>query len=892
MKSGMDAAEWTRIEALFFEGLDLSAEERAAWLRDMSVAEPQVAREVGDMLGAHLSGPPLRIEAELDRETEVEGRSWQPMLPPGTRVGPYRVEGLLGSGGMAEVYRAQRMDGLYRQAVALKVVRPGYHAAEFIRLFESERRILARLQHRDIAAILGGGTTEKGLPYLAMQLVEGLPITRYCLEGAVPLRERLRLFVRVCEAVQFAHASLIVHRDLKASNILVTPSGDPVLLDFGIAKLLSPDPEDPASPPTRAGVYVLTPEHAAPEQLTGGPVTTATDVFALGLLLFELLTDRKPTGTKTSSLRDRGHSATLDDARDAPSRSVDDRALARKLSGDLDRIVGKALREDAGRRYASAGQLADDVERYLAGLPVRAQPDSVRYRAEKFVRRHARLLIAAAVVALMLVGSTAVSLAQARRVSAERDRAERLHEQSEAVVGVLTSLFESSNPRLVPGADTLRISAFLEQAESEVEQLGSEPALQARMWQVLGRMHMARSRYDRAIPLLERSYALSVESAGRDDTESARAEHQLARAILAFHGQEAATPLLRASSDRLARLLGEAHPDALDALQVLAAATEDADERSRLMDRVTGIHRRSPGGDSVATASLFNAQATEHLHRGQLSEALALFEHAGLILDKTLGPEHPNRLTVAGNTVTVLMALALYDRAETLARSVLEARERVLGAESQEVAIAKENLALIRANQGAQGEAEMLLRESLGVTRNLLAPGHELIRNTLRNLGLVVAQRGDPRAGLLLLDSALAGAPAATGVFVEVQRGLLLLQLGQFEMAGRAIDAGAEAVSLEAPEGHVYHAHVAVAKGLVSLSLGRPGAAEVEFGAALTLLEPLLANDHPLVSQAECGLAVSRTIDLPAPAEPDPSCTAYARWGLANPTLLSRAGLR
>lgn len=202
----MDANRWARIEALFFAALDVRADARDAWLAELCAAEPDVVREVGEMLDAHFEAPPLRIEAVLEGSEEPTDHGSTPTLAPGSRLGPYRIEGLLGMGGMAEVYRAERVDGLYRQTVALKIMRPGYHAAEFARLFASERQILARLQHPAIAAILGGGTTPAGVPYLAMQLVEGLPITRYCSERGISLRDRMRLFVRVCEAVQYAHA--------------------------------------------------------------------------------------------------------------------------------------------------------------------------------------------------------------------------------------------------------------------------------------------------------------------------------------------------------------------------------------------------------------------------------------------------------------------------------------------------------------------------------------------------------------------------------------------------------------------------------------------------------------------------------------------------------------
>lgn len=889
----MDTNRWARIEALFFAALDVRPDARVGWLAELSAVEPDVAREVSEMLDAHVEAPPLRIEAVLEGSDEPTGRGSTPTLAPGSRLGPYRIEGLLGMGGMAEVYRADRVDGLYQQTVALKVMRPGYHAAEFARLFASERQILARLQHPAIAAILGGGTTPAGVPYLAIQLVDGLPITRHCSERGVSLRNRMRLFVRVCEAVQYAHARLIVHRDLKASNILVTPAGEPMLLDFGIAKLLAPGPDDAFYAPTRPGVSILTPEHAAPEQLIGGSVTTATDVYALGLLLFELLTDQRPFEPTVARSRTGSRPVSEADV-PAPSSVVEDRNRAARLSGDLDRIVARALRADPGERYTSAGQLADDVERHLGGLPVRAQPDSARYRAGKFARRHRGKLTTAAGIALLLVASTAASLGQARQVAAERDVAESQRAQSEAVVGLLTSLFESSNPRLVPGADTLRISAFLDQAEASIAELDDQPALQVRMWHVLGKMYAARGAFVEALPLLERSHARQVALSGVDDGASARIEHDLAMVTYQFEGNEQSVARLRATSERLGLVLGEDDPDALVALQDLAITTGDATERTRLLDRVVAQRSGVHADDSVATASLLSAQAGDHMQRSRFREALALYEHAGLILDRTLGPEHPNRITVAGNTVAVLTQLARYEQAEELGRVVLEARERVLGAGSMEAAIARENLAIVLANRGHFAGAETLLRATLATFEGSYAPGHWRIRNTLRNLGLVVALRGASQAGLVLLDSAVAGTAEGdpSHAFARGQRAIPLLQLGRLDEAAEVAAAAAEVMAHSTPEGHLYRADIAVSIGIIALARERPAEAERAFQTALAVLDPMLAATHPRRSQAACGLAVSRArVRGGGALDHRDSCTDYALWGLANPFLLGWAGI-
>jgi serine/threonine protein kinase len=319
----------------------------------------------------------------------------------GERLGPWRIVAHLADGGMGAVYRGVRDDGRYVQQVAVKLLNPAFASADAKARLETERRILARLEHPAIARLLDGGSTDDGVPYLVMEFVDGEPIDTWCDQQGLDTAARLRLFVQVCRAVDHAHRNLVVHRDLKPSNILVDTEGRPRLLDFGIAKLV-----DGAPGVTRTGEVVLTPSHASPEQITGGTVTTATDVYALGVLLYDLLTGRLPYGgagtpaaalareiveteppRPSAAVTDGGSSRRLAAARARGERLTPQR-LAQELSGDLDNIVLMALRKEPDRRYPTAADLADDIERSLADLPVRARRDTLGYRATKFLRRH------------------------------------------------------------------------------------------------------------------------------------------------------------------------------------------------------------------------------------------------------------------------------------------------------------------------------------------------------------------------------------------------------------------------------------------------------------------------------------------------------------------------
>jgi serine/threonine-protein kinase len=481
----MDPNTWERLEAIFFDALALDGEDRTAFLDRACNGDADLRAEVEAVLASHLAiaeGEPLEIPPE--------GRV-------GTRVGAYRLEALVGRGGMGEVYRARRADGLYDQEVALKLVRSGLPPYEMVRRFRLERQILARLEHANVAALLDGGVTEDGQPYLVMQFVRGVPITEYADAHRLPIPDRLALFVTVCRAVQFAHANLVVHRDLKPSNILVTADGQVRLLDFGISKLV--DPEGTGGVVPTESLLLLTPEHAAPEQFLGLPITTATDVYQLGVLLYELLTGARPfqgtslelsraiceqeptrpsaaLGRPPAHQEDLGPTVVAADAARARASTPD--GLRRHLRGDLDRIVLMALRRDAARRYGSAADLADDIERYLGGYPVQARPESFGYVASRFVRRHrvgvaASVALAASLVALLVISLrfAATTSAQAAVIAQERDVAVE-------VSSFLEGLFEAGDPyATAPGRrDTLRIRDFLDEGARKVrEGLADQP---------------------------------------------------------------------------------------------------------------------------------------------------------------------------------------------------------------------------------------------------------------------------------------------------------------------------------------------------------------------------------------------------------------------------------
>jgi serine/threonine protein kinase/tetratricopeptide (TPR) repeat protein len=447
----MTPERWNEIKDKLDAVLELEPARRPAFLDQISSVDPELRQELESLIASHekadtdfLNRPPLQATSS---QPEPTGRD--PLI--GRRLGTYQITEQIGSGGMGEVYRASRADDQYRKQVAIKLVRAGQDSDFVIHRFKNERQILASLDHPNIARLLDGGTTEEGVPFLVMELIEGQPITEYCESRNLPIVERIRLFLAVCSAVQYAHQRLIVHRDIKPSNILVTLDGTPKLLDFGIAKILEPDSETGPAEPTLTIFRALTPGYASPEQVKGEPITTASDVYSLGVVLYELLTGHHPYAAagstphqiaravcevepeRPSTIVRRTESSQSQPGQPAQgtTRGIEHdgstEKLSKRLSGDLDNIVLMALRKEPERRYGSVDKLAEDLRRHLENLPVFARKDTTRYRMSKFVARHKAGVAAAAAVIVILVIGIVVTLreAQIAREQAQIARSQR-----------------------------------------------------------------------------------------------------------------------------------------------------------------------------------------------------------------------------------------------------------------------------------------------------------------------------------------------------------------------------------------------------------------------------------------------------------------------------------
>lgn len=567
-------------------------------------------------------------------------------LQPGDRVGQYRLQRRLGRGGMADVFLAARADEEFRRQVAVKIVHRGADRPGNRRRFKSERQILASLDHPNIARLLDGGSTEEGRPYLVMEWVEGVPIDRFCDQYSLSIEERLHLFAKVCDALQYAHQNLVVHRDIKPSNILVTAEGVPKLLDFGIAKLLAPDPLLHTLEVTRSELRPMTPQYASPEQWQGGGITTASDVYSMGVLLYKLLTGRlprvSPGGDPGDIERLRRHDepcrpslavaepAAVDEdsgltvAEVARLRGTQPSQLRRQLTGDLDNIVLMALRREPHRRYGSAEQLADDVQRHLSGRPVRARPDTLGYRVGKFIGRNRVGAAAGLVAILLLIAFVPAVTLQARKIGHERDRVALERDKAQRVADFMVELFEVADPSESRG-NSITVREVLDRgADRILNELADQPEIQATLLVTIGRVYGSLGLYGRSGPLLEHALTLRRSLYGEESLEVAEALELVAKQRGGTGRFDESLDFLQQSLDMRQGLLGDMHPGLIESLLTLGETLRrrgDLEASHRYLRRAIAIAESNEALAFESSAQTLFSLAAVSYQSGDLPRA-------------------------------------------------------------------------------------------------------------------------------------------------------------------------------------------------------------------------------------------------------------------------------
>jgi len=656
-----------------------------------------------------------------------EGRATKTILPLGVSpetIGSYRLLQRLGSGGMGEVYEAEQIEPIKRR-VALKIIKWGMDTKQVVARFESERQALALMNHPNIAKVFEAGATEQGRPYFAMEYVKGIPLNDYCDKYKLSTPERLELFVQVCEGIQHAHQKGIIHRDIKASNVLVTVHDDkrlPKIIDFGVAKATAQRLTE-RTVFTEMGQLIGTPEYMSPEQaeMTGLDIDTRTDVYSLGVLLYELLVGVLPF--ESDDLRSGGFDEVRRKIREVEppkpstrlttpgfdtkhatrSRRTDLLSLTRQLKGELDWITMKAMAKDRTRRYASASELAADIERYLKHEPVVAGPPSAIYRLRKYVRRHRTAVAAAALVVVALViGITGTSIGLVKATKAE-NKAREEAETAQRVSDFLVELFHISDPGEAKG-NTITAREILDRGAEKIEtELSGQPLIQARLMDTMGLVYRNLGLYEAASSLLEEALEKRRQALGRDDLVVSRSLHSLG---------------------------------------TLVYAKGDYSQAEKLFREALEIKRKFLGDEDLEVAEVLNDLAMTLKALGNLTDAEPLYRESLAINRKILGNEHERVAQSVNNFGMFLYRKGDYDEAEKLFREALEMNRRLLGAEHPEVSTNMNNLALVLRDKGSYEEAEEMFRQVLELDRKFLGENHPYIAMTFNNLGALLVRKG------------------------------------------------------------------------------------------------------------------------------------------------------
>lgn len=744
------ATRWRRVSALLDTALELPAAERTPWLAALDATDPGLRAEVEALLAAcEAAGGFLEAPAGAYAAALIAGEGGLDTGPvPGARIGPFRVVREIGHGGMGAVYLAERDDTHFQQRVALKLVRGGGGSAALLRRFLDERQILAALEHPGIARLVDGGLTAAHEPWFAMEYVDGEPIDRHCASRGLGVEARLELVCQVCDAVEHAHRRLVVHRDLKPSNILVTDEGRVKLLDFGIAALL--DPERAAAGQTLAGFRALTPEYASPEQLRGEPASTACDVYALGLLLYLLLTGRHPFATLHETPA--GRLRLLDGAVPAaPSAAAGTgspagRAPGRRLRGDLDAIVLKALRPEPGARYASAGALADELRRHRAGLPVRARADVRGYALRSFARRHRWSVGAGAALLCALVGFSAVTAVQASRIRAQSARIALERDHARQVSDFLQQLLASADPYAEGGAaPTVRDVLDRGAARADAD-LAAQPALRAEMLYVMGEAYFGLGELERATQVLERSIALR-RAGGPPGPDLATSLNYLAQVRLNAGEAAVAESLYREALGLRRRLLPPGDPSIIRTLSGLGSSLQRQGrhaEAERVLHEAIALERMLQPPNPLGMAQLLRNLAHSLRDRRDYAAAEPLYREALAIHRARFGDDHPETANSRVNHAHILHRMGRTHEAEPVYRAGLETKRRLLGPDNYDVLGDQVSFAALLLTLDRADEAEALLVDALERRLARYGPGHGLVVETAARLAELRASRGAP----------------------------------------------------------------------------------------------------------------------------------------------------
>jgi eukaryotic-like serine/threonine-protein kinase len=780
----MEPERWKKIEALYNAALAQPEEKRADILQRACPGEPELRAEVESLLEAagsassFLEGSPLSGAAERPSTTSGPTAAGpgptHAMFPDemaGTVIGRYHLLQKIGEGGMGEVWLAEQKEPV-RRRVALKLVKAGMNSREVIARFESERQALALMDHPAIAKVFDAGSTPQGAPYFVMEYVAGVPITNYCDKHRLNTRERLDLFMRVCEGVQHAHQKAIIHRDLKPSNILVINvdgRAAPKIIDFGVAKALT-QKLTADTMFTRVGALLGTPQYMSPEQAdsSGEDIDTRTDVYSLGIILYELLAGAPPLDLRRiafdeflrrlreeepakPSTKIRTQDAATSTAL-AHKRQTEPLALAKEIRGDLDSITLKALEKERSRRYGSPSDLAADIERHLNNEAVLAVPPSAAYRARKFARRYRMALATAGAFLLVLLAAAGISVWQSIRATRQRDRADAAAAAAQAVNDFLQNdllaqagASSQVGPSAKPDPD-LKVRTALDRAAARIAgKFDRQPEVEAAIRETIGQTYTDLGLYPDAQKQLDRALDLYRRVLGAENPKTLQTMSRLGETASRQGKYPEAEALFSRTLGIQRRVLGPEHPDTLLSMSNLASSyfyQGKFAQAEALYRQTLEIQSRVLGPANSETLSSMNGLASSYQQQGKLAEAEALHQQTLENRRRVLGPEHPRTLASMNNVGIDDFRQGKYKEAEALWSQTLDIRRRVLGPQHPDTLQSMNNLATLYGQEGKYAEAEVLFSQNLEIKRRVLGPQHPDTLYSSSNLAVAYQLQG------------------------------------------------------------------------------------------------------------------------------------------------------